>query len=204
MAMKSQFMKSKFAGKCERCRIPFGPGIDIEWKRGAGATHATVQQCTDAMNAQTRTLIERPVLDLKPIVKFLQAAQDRGLKRPKLRVLGTDGFTEMRIGLTTRGQAPGSISVSEDKHGFLGCVRPNGEMTSVLALDTVLQKHLLRISENPAAAAKEYAALMCKCSFCGLPLTDAGSVEVGYGPVCAKHWGLPHVPFGTPILHPVV
>ena len=39
-------------------------------------------------------------------------------------------------------------------------------------------------------------------SFCALPLTDAGSVEVGYGPVCAKHWGLPHTPKGTPTVSP--
>lgn len=36
-----------------------------------------------------------------------------------------------------------------------------------------------------------------------LPLTDAGSVEVGYGPVCASHWGLPHSPKGTPALSAV-
>lgn len=41
---------------------------------------------------------------------------------------------------------------------------------------------------------------MCRCSFCGLALTDEGSVEVGYGPVCAKRWGLPHQPHGVRVL----
>ncbi len=30
-----------------------------------------------------------------------------------------------------------------------------------------------------------------RCVFCSLPLTDARSVDVGYGPICAGHHGLP-------------
>ena len=30
------------------------------------------------------------------------------------------------------------------------------------------------------------------CCFCGEALTDPNSVDAGYGPVCAKRWGLPH------------
>ena len=29
--------------------------------------------------------------------------------------------------------------------------------------------------------------------------TDAGSVEVGYGPTCAKRWNLPHTPRGSSV-----
>lgn len=31
-----------------------------------------------------------------------------------------------------------------------------------------------------------------KCCFCNSPLIDQKSTDVGYGPVCAKHYGLPH------------
>lgn len=30
------------------------------------------------------------------------------------------------------------------------------------------------------------------CCFCGIKLTTAASVAVGYGPICAEHYGLPH------------
>lgn len=38
------------------------------------------------------------------------------------------------------------------------------------------------------------AKLTGHCSFCQRELTDAGSLEVGYGPICADRWGLPHAP----------
>ena len=62
----------------------------------------------------------------------------------------------------------------------------------------VVDAPLATIAGNHAEAALAYGALMCKCSFSNLPLTVAGSVEVGYGPTCAKKWGLPRQPKGTP------
>ena len=56
------------------------------------------------------------------------------------------------------------------------------------------------VAADPAAAAKAYGALMGRCSFCDTAITDEGSVEVGYGPVCAKRFGLPHTPKGTKVL----
>ena len=119
---------------------------------------------------------------------------------PKLRILDVTGKNEIKLSLTRVGAAPGSLSVVHALTGYIGSVRPDGKVVGALATAIPLQQHLLRIAQNPAAAAKEYAALMCRCSFCSQPLTDAGSVEVGYGPICAKHWGLPHTAVGTPTL----
>lgn len=54
-----------------------------------------------------------------------------------------------------------------------------------------------RIATDPATAASEYGALMGRCSFCDLTITDDGSIAVGYGPICAKKFGLPHTAKGT-------
>lgn len=101
------------------------------------------------------------------------------------------------MSLTKSGAAPGSLAIVIGGN-YYGAIRPDGRMTQDLAKDIATQKYLLVVAENPINAAKEYAALMGLCSFCGKELTDAGSVEVGYGPVCASHWGLPHKPQGTP------
>jgi Family of unknown function (DUF6011) len=190
-------MLSRFPGQCAACGERFKAGAPIDWTRGVGARHATDAQCIAAKAAHNVT---RPSLDLRPIAQFLQAARDRGLKAPKLRVLALDGRSELRIKMTAAGIAPGSIAVTQDGAGFLGCVRPNGDVVGALAANPMLQHYLVSIAKEPAQAAKAYAALMCRCSFCGLPLTDAGSVEVGYGPVCAKSWNLPHTSLGTPTL----
>ena len=47
-------------------------------------------------------------------------------------------------------------------------------------------------AENPAGVAKLYGTQTGSCMFCGLTLTDPQSVAVGYGPVCAANYGLPH------------
>ena len=134
-------------------------------------------------------------LDLGAIRAFIQAAKDRGLKAPKLRVLDADGRAELTLGLTVVGHNPGSVSVKRNG-SYIGLIRQDGGTRG--AITPELAAHLQAVAADPAAAAKRYAVLMCRCSFCGLALTDAGSVEVGYGPVCAKHWGLPHAPKGTP------
>lgn len=196
-------LSSKFPGTCAACGCKFGAGEEIEYSRGSAPRHFSITQCQAALAAKATTAPPSATLDLTPIVTFITAARDRGLKRPKLRVLGTDGKSEMRVGLTTTGHHPGSISVAQDGEGFLGCVRPTGVVTGQLSTDLAVQQHLLQVARDPAGAAKEYAALMCKCSFCGLQLEDEGSVEVGYGPVCAKNWGLPHKPKGVKVLTPV-
>lgn len=195
-------IKSRFPGKCNACGFRFPAGEDIEWSKSViGAKHATVAQCVEARKQQEGV---KPAtkLDLTPISKLLKAAQDRGLKTPKLRVLAIDGRTEVAIGLTVKGRAPGSVTV---KVGgiYFGSVLPDGTPTQQVSSDPLLQQHLLQVAKEPAAAAKQYAALMCQCSFCGKALTDEGSVEVGYGPVCAKHWGLPHRALGSPELSPL-
>lgn len=192
---------SKFNGKCGACGGRIKAGETINWQRGSGATHATLAACAAAK--EQAAAAAKPSIDLKPVADFLKAAQERGLKSPKLRVLAMDGKTEMRLGITRGGIAPGSISVKLGDE-FVGCVRPTGQTTNALSSDSKMQEHLLAVAQNPAKAAKEYAALMGLCSFCGKQLTDAGSVEVGYGPICADKYGLPHKPQGTPALHTVI
>lgn len=188
-------MWAKFAGTCTRCGGRFPAGTLIEWSRERGAVHEDLGACVAAQAAPPP-----PTVDLKPIADFLIAARDRGgLKYPKARFLAPGG-RELR--LTLAGQAakvPGSIQVNVDDE-WMGRVEPSGQVAGKLQHDPQLLDLLLTIAGNPAEAAKAYGALMCKCSFCNLPLADAGSVEVGYGPVCAKKWGLPHSPKGIPTL----
>lgn len=200
-------MNSHFPGRCSECGLNFPAGEPIlftVYPSGQKVVkHATRAQC-DAAKAQAAVSVAKEVksnltLDLTSIVDFLKAAQARGLKSPKMRVLGLDGRSEIRLSLTRAGAAPGSLAVVSNGE-YLGGVRPNGIVTGKLSVHTELQSHLLGIAQEPTVAAKQYAVFMSLCSFCGKPLTDEGSVEVGYGPVCAKHWGLPHTPKGAPVI----
>lgn len=49
---------------------------------------------------------------------------------------------------------------------------------------------LKRLGANPEKVAAEYGKLTGNCCFCSRTLDDARSTAVGYGPVCAKNFGL--------------
>ncbi len=51
---------------------------------------------------------------------------------------------------------------------------------------------LAEIAANPAEALGRLGLAQGQCCFCGKDLTDEASTTHGYGPVCAKNWGLPH------------
>jgi len=194
-------MTSKFAGTCLQCRRPFPAGTAITWSKTSGARHADLTEC--AMAAAVVPPPPPPAItaNLRPIAEFLMAAAARGLQYPKARFLAPDGRRELRLTLAgPRSKVPGSIQVYLADEWVGRVEPPDGRIAGSLARDTALIDALLTIAGNPAEAAQAYGALMCKCSFCGLPLADEGSVEVGYGPVCAKRWGLPHQPKGIPTI----
>ncbi len=47
-------------------------------------------------------------------------------------------------------------------------------------------------AKDPVAKSQEYGKRSGVCCFCHKCLDREESLEVGYGPVCAKNWGLPH------------
>jgi hypothetical protein len=200
--MAPKTLIAKFAGTCTRCRRRFPAGATIDWTRAGGAMHGNPAECAAAAASPPPVPTPAIVVNLRPIADFLMAAQQRGLKVPKARFLAPNQ-RELRLSVASaRSKAPGSINVVVAE-AWVGRVEPDGRVVGDMARDQALLDTLLTIAGNPAEAAKAYGALMCKCSFCGLPLTDDGSVEVGYGPTCAKKWGLSHQPRGTRVVQAV-
>ena len=200
--MAPRHMTSKFAGTCIRCQRPFPAGASITWAKGVGASHADPRDCAAAAAAPPPP--PAPIVNLRPIAEFLMGAQLSGLKHPKARFLAPGGGV---ITLTIAGPQSkhyGSIQVYVDRNWVGRVEPPEGQVVgSRLRSEQALLDLLLRVATDPAAAAKAYGAMTGCCSFCNLPLSDAGSVEVGYGPVCAKKWRLPHQPKGTPSVQAV-
>ncbi len=51
---------------------------------------------------------------------------------------------------------------------------------------------LTAFNQDPSQYATAHGRKFNNCCFCALELTQKDSVAVGYGPVCAEKWGLPH------------
>lgn len=204
-------MTAKFAGTCKACNGNIAAGDLIVWTRAIGATHLKPEQCLAAQHAAKLRAASNPAQVIggaAAIAAFILAARDRGLKFPKARFLApcvpSATPAEMRLSIAgERSKVPGSINVMIGGEWIGRIDATTGAVSRGIEAFDGLVATLAAIASNPAAAAKAYGALMCRCSFCNLALTDAGSVEAGYGPVCADKWGLPHVAKGTPVLSKV-
>jgi hypothetical protein len=201
-------MKSKFGGKCKTCNGPIVVGTPILWTRQDGARHADPKACVAAVEFMTAQRAMAPVVqtvarvEAGSVTGFLQAAKGRGLKAPKVRFLAPRGG-ELRLSLAGGNtHYPGAVQVKVDGV-WVGRIEADGRLTPGLSNDPAMVETLTAVANDPAGLAKAYGALMGRCSFCGLTLTDAGSVEVGYGPICAENYGLPHTPKGTPTVKQV-
>lgn len=193
-------IRSKYQGTCGRCGRGFAAGTLINWSRGSAATHASLDVCNAAKAAPAPATV---TVNLKPVADFLAAARARGLKFPNCRFLAPNGG-ELRLSTAgSQSKFPGAIQVKVDDN-WIGRVGLDGVVAGPLSTMADVVATLTSIALDPVKAAKEFGALHCRCSFCNTALTDEGSVEVGYGPVCAKHWGLPHKPKGSKLLTAVV
>lgn len=200
---------SKFDGKCKACGGNVKAGALVNWERGYGITHRTSAECAAAKAASEAERAVRyaaaPVVMLTSVVEFLKRATkgNKPLKFPRAHFLAPNNRDEVRLSLAGSGSSvPGSVQVYLNE-SWLGRVEPNGKVIGRLAGDEAMLAHLSNIANDPAKAAKEYGALRCSCSFCLTPLTDEGSIEVGYGPICAARYELPHTPKGSKALKAV-
>lgn len=135
--------------------------------------------------------------DVRGIVDLLERAR-KHLKHPAVIVRAMD--RDMRLNIAgPSAKVPGSINVcstgSFGDREWYGRVTRDGKFEPSRKFDQRTQSAvalaLKAMADDPAKAAAEYGHLTGVCCFCNTALTDERSTAVGYGPVCAKHYGLP-------------
>lgn len=123
------------------------------------------------------------------------------LKHPKVRlnVELADETSEIVLYLAgERSRVPGVVNVvlHSQRAGEVWCGRlgKDGVWAASHRVPAEYQQPirdlLLALSQNPEAVAANYGRVVGKCCFCNSGLDDARSLAVGYGPVCAKRYGL--------------
>lgn len=122
------------------------------------------------------------------------------LQWPKITLRTASGQT---VAISRCGaKHPGCLNVTNgERYGsfnsvWYGRIEPNGEMYSRANLNdprvNEVRSLLLAFNANPAEVAGAQGRMSGNCVFCQKQLTDPQSVAVGYGPICADHYGLPH------------
>lgn len=134
--------------------------------------------------------------DFSGVLKLFDMA-GKSLNHPKI-TLAVDELTVVLSVAGPHSKAPGTVNVT-DGGGFgtgqwFGRVERTGMWTPGLRPDKAtigkVQGLLTRLSEAPAETASKYGKLTGRCCFCNGKLTDNKSLAAGYGPTCAKNFGL--------------
>jgi hypothetical protein len=141
----------------------------------------------DRANGVVPANASKPVTQLESdlsVIAGMFAHAAKHLKRPKIKL--QNGASLVALSLATGNtRNPGFIYVKVDGE-YRGKVSPTGEYTG----DPVMIPFLNSIAGDPAKIAANHGHTTGNCCFCGLTLSDARSVTVGYGPICADHYGL--------------
>jgi hypothetical protein len=150
----------------------------------------------DAMLNKSRKVADQRPGPNVPCLKKVHAMVAKGrehLKWPKVI------FADANIKLSLAGErakVPGSVNVTSND-GFrdstwYGRILEDGTMTASRHLTPEVEAFLTLIADNPEDAVANAGKHSGNCCFCSKPLTDPASLDAGYGPTCAKHFGLPH------------
>lgn len=169
----------------------------VRWSRPQDLTpqqqaQAEVRQDAAASNSEQRRVFMTG-LSLARISQLMQAAQRNGLRWPKIRL--QRGEWKIRVyPAPSSSRNAGSYYVkasSGTRTGiYCGRIDPSGAFMPTDDCPLDVSMALREFNDNPLRVATAYGHATSHCCFCGRPLTDARSVAMGYGPVCAERFGL--------------
>ncbi len=133
--------------------------------------------------------------DFQKVYALLAKAALGKLKYPKLTFeVGGEAMVLYPAG--PKSSAPGVLNlVRRDPNRWYGRLSVDGTWTSYGRMSETLRRptwdFINRLGKNPVEVLAECGRLAGRCCYCTRPLCDEKSTSAGYGPVCAKRWGLP-------------
>lgn len=106
-------------------------------------------------------------------------------------------LTLQTVRIKRAGQAssnPGGLWLVSDLDAeYLGKIMADGEIRLTRAGQAArISEALRRLAAFGAKELARVGRVSGRCCYCSRTLTDPQSMDLGYGPVCAKYHGLPH------------
>lgn len=125
---------------------------------------------------------------------FDRAAQT--LKRIKIKLQSVEGQPVAFHRAGPASKYAGQILVTDGgpfgANQYFGRIDINGDFHATRQAGADVLALVEQFAAEPEATAGKYGRLTGACCFCNHSLKDSGSTELGYGPVCAKRFGLVH------------
>jgi hypothetical protein len=196
------------------CGVAIQPGAVIPVTLRNGSTKQVTVGASIVIGEHRLYSTQRPaaqptetVGDLSGIVALF----DRARQHLRFPAIVLDGFRVNVAG--GRAREPGSLTVTSvdrtqystrfgggEQRQYFGRVTRAGIFEPARGAPEGLGAKLRQFACDPAGEAARYGRLHGVCCFCNKPLRDERSTSVGYGPVCADHFGLP---WGATVAAPV-
>lgn len=149
-----------------------------------------------------------PVGNFKVIIDFV-GPPDCKLVQPCVTFGGhiADDGSDLTIRIrkaSPRGQSVGKWWISNamdgDANRLFGHIDPNGDFYPRPGCPTAVFVLLDEFQVDPLLFVVKYGKKTGQCCFCNMGLDDPNSVFLGFGPVCARHRGLPHGKRGVALM----
>lgn len=134
--------------------------------------------------------------DLSRLHAMLSHALSHGLKYPSITLQKDKHSPPLKIYWSDRYQVA-TIKCGQDR---LCNISPNGTLITPNEHNSRLKNmnklaeclnFLQEFNDHPEAGAKIQGKITSNCCFCSHELSTPESIAVGYGPICAEHYGLP-------------
>jgi uncharacterized protein DUF6011 len=165
----------------------------MQWIRGSANTFA--EDLRNDQRRRARQLAARKPSDFAGVFALFEQAISHSLKYPAIRLRDANGSPVVLKRAGDKSKYTGQIMITDGgpfgANRYFGRIDKDGVFHATAASNSAVSDILARLSGNPVEVAKECARLTGNCIFCGLPLKDTRSTANGYGPICAKHFGLP-------------
>ena len=172
----------------------FARSLSTQWKTGSRPLSEAQIGWVYKLAEDSRTP-KAPGAQVTTILESMKKALGSGLKRPKVRLIGPNGV-KVRVSIMTTGKNAGGcwINVSEGSEEVLGGkISPDGSLSvydNNVCGKKDLESFIMSANDNFDTAVKDYGFITCSCAICGLPLTNAESIQRGIGPICAEKFGV--------------
>lgn len=124
---------------------------------------------------------------LSGIVTLFVAAR-ANLRYPRIT------FGDFTLALIHRGPNAGGINITDGRrypdNTWYGRIDRDGELIASRNMTDEIRASVHTFAANPDNFAAAHGHTTGACCFCNRTLTDDRSTSVGYGPICAGHYGL--------------
>lgn len=124
---------------------------------------------------------------IERIHALFRAAREHSIQHPRITLRG------LRLSMSRDGRERVFVTraaPTSQGRTYYGAILPDGTFNASREITEEVEQTLREFGTDPLAIARAHGLATGSCCFCNRRLTDARSVAMGYGPICAEHFGL--------------